>query len=98
MQTVPLNRKEQMAKFRKKPVVIEAVQWGGYLSNEDEVRSLCGDSLADPYDTKPLLVIRTLEGDMTAHQGDWIIKGVKGECYPCKPDIFEATYELVEGE
>ena len=44
----------------------------------------------------PILVIETLEGDMTARIGDWIIKGVKGEFYPCKPDIFETTYELVE--
>lgn len=83
-------------KYRKKPVVIEAVQWHGYMSNEDEVRALCGNALADPYDTKPLLVIRTLEGDMAASQGDYIIKGVKGECYPCKPDIFAQTYEAAE--
>lgn len=43
------------------------------------------------------LIIHTLEGDMTAMPGDWIITGIKGEQYPCKPDIFEATYEMVDG-
>lgn len=45
---------------------------------------------------EPVIRIQTLEGDMLARQGDWVIKGVKGEFYPCKPDIFEATYEPVE--
>ena len=61
-----------MAKFRKKPVVIEAEQ------------------------TDRWMVIKTLEGDMKAAPGDWIITGVNGEQYPCKPDIFEKTYEPVE--
>lgn len=47
---------------------------------------------------KPILKIGTFEGEMTAELGDWTIKGIKGEFYPCKPDIFEATYEKVEGE
>jgi hypothetical protein len=82
-------------KFRKKPVVIEAVQWTG--ENASEIahfitarRDFC---LADYGAT---VVISTLEGEMSATPGDWIIKGVKGEFYPCKPDIFEATYEPVE--
>lgn len=82
-------------KYRKKPVVIEAVQlvtdddftaagkWiGESVRYDDEVDEVCLD-------------IDTLEGTMTAHFNDWIIKGVKGEFYSCKPDIFEATYELV---
>ena len=83
-------------KYRKKPVVIDAIQWNG--SNLEEIATLGGareyeqDFLGDD------LVIHTLEGDMTARKGDWIIKGVKGELYPCKPDIFEATYEEGEGE
>lgn len=75
-------------KYRKKPVVIEAVQLT--INNIDEVLSFC-----DKVKSHPLtgVVIETLEGDMTASLGDYIIKGVKGEFYPCKPDIFELTYE-----
>ena len=77
--------------FRKKPVVIQAVQWSG--SNLDEIAKLGG---AREYEQPFLgddLVIKTLEGDMVANKGDWIIKGVEGELYPCKPTIFEKTYE-----
>jgi hypothetical protein len=86
-------------KFRKKPVVIDAIQWLGY--NEDEIfvfaRTKDGLTLAtEAGDAGRLLSISTLEGKMIASVGDWIIKGVKGEFYPCKPDIFELTYELVE--
>lgn len=85
-----------MAHFRKKPVVIEAVQWTG--DNEVDIYALMGDRewqnviqvIGD------VIGINTLEGTMTAAVGDWIIKGVKGELYPCKPDIFEATYEHVD--
>lgn len=86
-----------MERYRKKPVVIEAIQYtrkkGGNLtdilvfSGVDQVT----EGFAD--DT---LEIPTLEGTMTAQVGDWIIRGVKGELYPCKPDIFAATYEAVE--
>jgi hypothetical protein len=90
-----------MAKFRKKPVVIEAVQFDGtpesglavfaafdipngkFLPNYPDLSRDCH------------LSIPTLEGVMTASPGDWIIRGVQGECYPVKPDIFEATYEAV---
>lgn len=97
-----------MAKFRKKPVVIEAFQWNGRddETGMGELFKLLGDSPIphapdDPH-IKPgfgytpadgRVYIPTLEGTMTAAPGDWIIKGVKGELYPCKPDIFEATYE-----
>lgn len=83
-----------MAKYRKKPVVIEAVQWNGHNRHE-----LIEVLQVDPkvfVATSPLgesLFIQTLEGEMRAEKGDWIIKGVKGEVYPCKPLIFEATYE-----
>ncbi|MDD5358233.1 MAG: hypothetical protein PHX80_03750 [Candidatus Nanoarchaeia archaeon] len=86
-------------KYRKKPVVIEAVQWTGL--NEPEVVSFCSAAYWDgelPINAENgVLIIKTLEGQMAASFGDYIIKGVKGEFYPCKPDIFEATYEKVEG-
>ena len=78
-------------KYRKKPVVIEAIRFIG--SNYEEIRefidqnTLCSDSS---------IVIPTLEGDMVAQKGDYIIKGVQGEFYPCKPEIFKETYEKVE--
>lgn len=79
-----------MAKFRKKPVVIEAIQFGG--RNHDEVADFCAPHAIEVGGNWTLL-IPTLEGTHTAQTGDWILKGVKGEVYPCKPDIFEATYE-----
>lgn len=83
-----------MARFRKKPVVIEAVQWTG-LSSEKELLELTdGEARKWQFTLSGSIVIPTLEGEMTAKIGDWIIKGVKGEFYPCKPDIFHATYEL----
>lgn len=82
-----------MAKFSKKPVVIEAVKWNG--DNIPEIVSFyggaCGFNHGDP-------AIQTAEGEMRANKGDRIIKGVKGEFYPCKPDIFAATYEPVAEE
>ncbi len=97
-----------MAKFRKKPVVIEAMQWLGPSSTDgpsvDDVQAWgCAveptgtwGSLIDGEGVDYTLVIPTLEGNMICGVGDWIIKGVKGEFYPCKPDIFEATYESVD--
>jgi hypothetical protein len=84
-----------MPKFRKKPVVIEAVLWNG--TNLDEVLAL-GDYADVPltFDDRGHLHIHTLEGAMGASIGDWIIRGVKNEFYPCKPDIFAATYEPAE--
>ena len=75
-------------KFRKKPVVIEATQW---FKNGDHP-AVVGAVMSG----MPINVIDTLEGTMFVTPGDWIITGVKGEHYPCKPDIFEATYEKVE--
>lgn len=83
-------------KYRKKPVVIEVTQFDG--TNHEELSKWSeGQIQKDPYYTgNDLLIIPTLEGDMRANINDYIIKGVKGEFYPCKPDIFEATYELVD--
>jgi hypothetical protein len=79
-------------KFRKKPVVIEAWCNNGSMM-PDWVANVCtgGEKIAG---SGPLF-IPTLEGTMEAKPGDWIIQGVKGEVYPCKPDIFEATYDRV---
>lgn len=79
-------------KFRKKPVVIEAIQWDGTRLGEvmDFIKPHKGVQVIDSQ-----VMIPTLEGTMRADLGDWIIRGVKGEIYPCKPDIFEATYEAV---
>lgn len=79
-------------KYRKKPVIIEAIQFTGH--NDKECLNFCS-SARDPIDTKPNLIIKTLEGDMLCSVGDYIIRGIKGEFYPCKPDIFEETYEKV---
>ena len=84
-----------MGKYRKKPIVIEAVQWTGH--NADQIGAFFGND--DPHfglKKGDVWSIITLEGIMEARLDDWIIKGVKGEFYPCKPDIFEATYEKVE--
>jgi hypothetical protein len=80
-----------MAFYRKKPVVIEAVQYDGvfplaFLREDESVRA---DSESSD------LLIETLEGTMRGTVGDWLIRGVQGELYPCKPDIFAATYERV---
>jgi len=80
-----------MPNFRKKPVVIEARQYTKNGLEAEQVAQWCG---GNPTDLG--CEIQTLEGVMLANYGDWIIKGVQGEFYPCKPDIFENTYELVE--
>ena len=93
-----------MSFYRKKPIIIEAIKWTGL--NVEEVKQFCKDNaklcindsswkvnVAAP---KAELTIKTLEGDMKASIGDYIIKGINGEFYPCKPDIFEKTYEIVE--
>jgi len=89
-----------MTKFRKKPVVIDAVQFvNDGSSNVVELQEFMGCDIHPKYcddNLHSFLEIPTLEGVMTANQGDWIIKGVNGEFYPCKPDIFEKTYELAE--
>ncbi len=89
-----------MPQFRKKPVVIDAVQ---YLDDGESIVKVLGflmpeasiveHSLIDSIKRQGFIPLQTLEGEMRATPGDWIIKGVKGEFYPCKPDIFAATYE-----
>lgn len=89
-------------KYKKKPVVIEAVQLLATSLNPEVVTFIgeqknypdCEIGGIDPSDGQ--FKIKTLEGVMIANVGDYIIKGVKGEFYPCKPDIFEATYEKVQ--
>jgi len=85
-------------KFRKKPVVIEAVQWTGSTADLSFIEAFTNDTSVYEEGPRGLcrLFIKTLEGNMTVSKYDWIIKGVKGECYPCKPDIFDETYEQVE--
>lgn len=73
-------------KVRKKPVIVEAVRIT--QSNITEVAKWCGGVVYPPY-----VHVKTLEGTMTGHVGDYIIKGIKGEFYPCRADIFEETYE-----
>ena len=82
-----------MAKYKKKPVVIEAIQYTKL--NKDKLIKFLGLSKENNLEE---LIISTLEGDMKASYGDYIIKGVKGEFYPCKPDIFKETYEEVKEE
>lgn len=79
-------------KYRKKPVVIEAEKFDSEHHGH-EIAEWCGGSNEK---SPGQIQIETLEGTMTASLGDYIIKGVQGEFYPCKPDIFEATYEAVD--
>ena len=86
-----------MKQYRKKPVVIEAVQWNGVGGTDlSDVLSIVSMKCLTFHESENKLIIHTLEGAKVANPGDWIIKGVKGEFYPCKPDIFEMTYEAVE--
>ncbi|NHT75921.1 hypothetical protein G8E10_09540 [Rhizobiaceae bacterium CRRU44] len=89
-----------MSKFRKKPVVIEAFLWTGGPDQTEDPEWICDAiSRGDVFFSEPpnvTMQIRTLEGVMTASIGDYVIQGVKGEIYPCKPDIFAATYDAVE--
>ena len=87
-----------MAKYRKKPVVIEAVQFTKKTKDQslNWATNIQGNVHPDwDSDGKPVLLVPTLEGEMICRLGDYLIKGVQGELYPCKPDIFEQTYELV---
>ena len=85
-----INISNMIKKYRKKPVTIEAIQWNGEnLSEIDEFT----ESKVKNHES--VLIIPTLEGDMYASLSDYIIKGVNGEFYPCKPNIFAKTYEEV---
>ncbi len=91
-------------KYRKKPVIIEAMLFE--TNNEPDNKNMNeimdwankGQDRPNVTHNQTEILVRTLEGLMTAQVGDYIIKGVKGEFYPCKPDIFEMTYEKVEDE
>lgn len=87
-----------MARYRKKPIVIEAIQ---FIDGTDEIielqKFMGGKQIRISYkEDKAKFIIDTLEGKYEATEGDYIIKGIKGEFYPCKPDIFEKSYDLVE--
>ncbi len=88
-------------KYKKKPVVVEAVQWTNSIESLFNIMELCKGIPAEAQ--APItrshgdcLTVHTLEGDMVALPNDFIIQGVEGEFYPCKPDIFRETYEKVE--
>ena len=92
-----------MARYRTKPCEIEAIQWNG---NTTEIKEFCRDKCSYSVEDSAWkvgkgipheeLIIHTLEGDMKASRGDFIIRGLRGEFYPCKPDVFHKKYELVE--
>lgn len=88
-------------KFRKKPIVIDAFKWTGDRDQEEDPEWIVaamkeGSVQIQEVNDKCYMIINTLEGDMIARQGDYIIKGVQGEIYPCKPEIFLKTYDKVE--
>jgi hypothetical protein len=84
-----------MATYRKKPVEIQAVQWTGNVAEMLDHLGMCEEDFDPPLVPDAHFTIETLEGEMRADLGDWVICGVKGEFYPCKPDIFAATYDEV---
>jgi hypothetical protein len=83
-----------MAKYRKKPVVVEAMQFDG--KNGAAIQEWAAGAVTWTPAVQYLLKIKTIEGTMRAAKDDWVIRGIAGEFYPCKPDIFAATYEAVE--
>lgn len=82
-----------MAKFKKKPVEIEAIQWDGTENSSHEILRFC--DTATWHVLGNIMMIDTLEGTLQVSVNDWVIKGVKGEFYPCKPDIFKLTYDQI---
>jgi len=89
-----INLQNKMPKFRKKPVVIEAVQW--FNQGDVDVVEVVPSYLDQVTNRQVCGWVKTLEGGHIVSPGDWIITGVNGENYPCKPDIFDKTYESVE--
>ena len=87
-----------MAKYRKKPVIIEAIQYLREDNIGETIDFINKEGVLFYSTRKNEYYIKTLEGDMFISKSDYIIKGVQGEFYPCKPDIFEQTYEIVEEE
>ena len=88
-----------MGFYRKKPVVIEAYRFEGTDTSATFICKWSSGQVTGPFDmdSQPYLMIQTLEGNMRAEVGDWIIRGVAHEYYPCKPDIFGVSYEEVDG-
>ncbi|MCP1147935.1 MULTISPECIES: hypothetical protein [Bacillus] len=85
-------------KYRKKPVVVEAIQYDGSQDSYDKLREFCGEIVGnwlDSFTNISVIYIQTLEGNLIVSPNDYVIKGVKGEFYPCKPDIFQQTYEPI---
>lgn len=90
------KKRFDILKVRKKPVEVEAMRWTG--DNLEEIKEFAGAfewNIEKKGSTNSLL-IHTLEGSMSAEKGDYIIKGVEGETYPVKPEIFNKTYEIIE--
>jgi hypothetical protein len=89
-----------LARYRKKPIVVEAVQFKDDAASLNKLSEFMNDDLVVDYKDpqNPVVKIKTLEGVLTAQVGDYIIKGINGEFYPCKPDIFEKTYEPIDAE
>lgn len=86
-----------MPKFRKKPVVVEAIQWDGtYKGILRITKEFIGINIFRSHPYKWGWVIGTLEGSHVVTMGDFVVKGIKGEFYPCKPDIFALTYDALE--
>ena len=83
-------------KFRKKPVVIDAFKFDGSFESFSDIKEWF--KFEGKFVAEGTFKIETLEGPHIASAGDWIVKGVAGECYPVKPDIFKRTYELVEDQ
>ena len=81
-------------KVRKKPVEVETVRWTG--DNLDEVKEFAGEDVGIDEDFNNYLVIHTLEGSMSAEEGDYIVKGVEEEFYPVKSEVFNKIYEIIE--
>lgn len=79
--------------FKKKPVSVDAVQWDGSIEMGRELSKVVNGVF---YENTLIFLIQTLEGDLKVNPNDWVIRGVAGEYYPCKPDIFAATYEKAE--
>lgn len=92
----------EVAKYRKRPVVIEAIQWDGTIETATKILAWVeahggtGQYHGEAHGT-PHIAIDTLEGSMAATKGWWVIRGVESEFYPCKPSVFDSTYESADG-
>lgn len=80
-------------RYRKRPVLVDAIRWDGEPATFDEILEWSDGQVGAAAGDESRLAVTTLEGVMHAEPGDWIIRGVEGEHYPCKPSVFEATYE-----